>query len=46
MHFMVMEYIEGETLTAKKWLSLSDKAQSTILSSLCEQLQILRSIPS
>jgi thiamine kinase-like enzyme len=46
MHFMVMEHLEGETLSAEKWLSLGDKARSTILSRLCEQLQLLRSIPS
>ncbi|EAT80119.1 hypothetical protein SNOG_12306 [Parastagonospora nodorum SN15] len=45
-HFIIMDYIEGETLSGEKWLSLSDTSRSIILSRLCEQFQILRSIPS
>ncbi|KAF1840885.1 uncharacterized protein K460DRAFT_436368 [Cucurbitaria berberidis CBS 394.84] len=45
-YYMVTEFIEGEMLTSKKWLSLSDKARTKICSKLCEQLRLLRSIPS
>ncbi|KAF1919398.1 hypothetical protein BDU57DRAFT_469409 [Ampelomyces quisqualis] len=45
-HFLIMDYIEGETLSGEKWLSLSDTSRSIILSKLCEQFRLLRSIPS
>jgi hypothetical protein len=43
---MVMEYIEGEPFSYKKWISLSDKQRENIHSKLSEQLQLLRSMPS
>jgi thiamine kinase-like enzyme len=44
MHFIVMERIEGETLRAHDWMSMGDKPR--IMSRLCEQYKLLRSIPS
>lgn len=46
MHFIVMERIEGETLRADDWMSMGDKSRSIIISRLCEQYKLLRSIPS
>jgi hypothetical protein len=45
IHYMIMDHIEGETL-GDIWPSLDDKARSIITSRLCEQFQLLRSIPS
>jgi len=45
-HFIIIDYIEGETLSGTKWLSLGENSRSIILSRLCEQFQLLRSIPS
>lgn len=43
--YMVMEFIEGDTLDMDKWLALDDEAQTIICSKLSEQLKLLRSIP-
>jgi aminoglycoside phosphotransferase (APT) family kinase protein len=46
IHYLVMEFLEGEVLSDERWLSFSVDARTKILSRLCEQLHLLRSIPS
>ena len=45
-YYLVMEFIEGESLNYNKWISLSDEQRENIHSKISEQLRLLRSVPS
>jgi serine/threonine protein kinase len=44
-NYLVMEFLEGGELSEKRWFALDDDARTKILSRLCEQYRLLRSIP-
>jgi hypothetical protein len=46
IHFIVMEYIEGSTLTKDRFLALDESARKTISLKIANQLKLLRSVPS
>lgn len=43
---LIIDFIEGDTLSETLWLDLDDEAQKAICSKLSEQCQLLRSIPA
>lgn len=45
-HYLVMEFIEGGSLSHERWMVLDQEDQEKICSKIAEQLQLLRSIPS
>ncbi|KAF1845606.1 uncharacterized protein K460DRAFT_312167 [Cucurbitaria berberidis CBS 394.84] len=45
-YYMVMEFIEGELMNYKKWVSLSSEQREKVHCKISEQLQLLRSVPS
>ena len=45
-YYLVLKYIEGQSLNWKLWKSLNDDQHEKIHSKISEQLQLLRSVPS
>jgi hypothetical protein len=44
--YLVMEFLEGETIDHTRWVALSEAQQETIHFKLGEQYRLLRSVPS
>jgi serine/threonine protein kinase len=45
-HYLVMEFIEGGSLSHNRWLALDQKDQEKVTLRIAEQIQLLRSVPS
>jgi len=44
--FLFLEYIEGEQFNADKWLTLNNTQRDAVVFRFCEQLKLLRAVPS
>ncbi|KAH7090169.1 hypothetical protein FB567DRAFT_617466 [Paraphoma chrysanthemicola] len=45
-YYMIMEVLEGETLSPREWSGLNVEQRENIHASMAEQLRLLRSVPS